>query len=210
MTIHFINIFSMLFAVSSFSLAAVEFTGAPQQVSVSGITIPVYPTAKVDGEELKLTGYGTRAKQIFLGLKANVYVAASYSTQPLESTNPMESVKAAKAKVIQLTFVRNLTSDEIRTSFEEALDKNGVDLNATPIQNIFAQFAFSLKAGQTVTLTGTQNATGSMEKLVIEVPGKTAQEEGKELATDFWRIWLGIPVDAEMGELKKALVGKGN
>lgn len=208
----FLTLFSIVFFASQASASIVEYAGNPVSVPASGQKVLVHPEAKLatpDGTlALKLSGHGIRTKSILL-VKVNVYLAASYVEDPkaLNSSDPLAGIQSSKGKILKLTLLRAMSGADIRSSFEESLDYNGVDLNETAIANVFEQFNFSGNAGDTFTLIG-YPGSGSLERLVIELPNKTIEEEGKDLSFNFWKVWFGKPLDSGLETLKKALTGK--
>lgn len=198
--------------VSSLSFgSAVELKGEVTNIDVSGTMMKVYPQATLNtpngAVNLNLTGYGIRQKSVAF-VKVNVYLATSYvdDSTALSANSPMDSLKAAKGRVIILDMLRTMTAQDIRTAFEEALDVNGVDVNAKAIQSVFSKFQGDLYAGDRILLASYPGER-SAETLVIELPKSNISEVGNFLGLDFWKIWFGEPVDALMGELKAKLSG---
>jgi len=122
--------------------------------------------------------------------------------------DPIEGLKKSEAKLLQMTFLRDISGLDLKTSFHDSLKANGVDVNKTSIQNLLSNFTFDLKAGQTGTMLAELSGTGGMEKLRVEIADKAFEESDNELGTDIWRIWFGKVTDADLEVLKKALLGK--
>jgi hypothetical protein len=212
---------SLLLIAVSFPLFAgslVEYSGNPTELKDSGKgmtdtgrVVKVYPTANLQKAkekfDLKLTGAGIRWKTVAI-MDVNVYAAAHYldSNLKMNVQNPIESVSNSKSKVMQMTFFRSLTSREIGEALKAALEKNNVDLKTQHMKAFFDQFEFSLSPGETMTLIGTKLANGE-EELVLEAPGKVIKGQGKNMATDVWKGYLGTPVDKGLEDLKSKLVG---
>ncbi len=199
------------FLAQSLIASVAEFKGAVKTVDISGKAVKVYSnltlTTANGPTQLKLTGYGIRQKSIGF-VKLNIYLATSYIDEEtiLSPSNPIDSLKNAKGRVIVLDLLRTLTAADIRTSFEEALDINAVDVNSKAIQSVFSKFTGDLKEGDRILLASYPGER-SLETLVIELPKTTIQETANLLGLDFWKIWFGEPVDALMGELKSKLTG---
>lgn len=209
------NIFLALVFLVSYSAfgALAEFQGTPKPITASGVTVNIYPEAKVkvgSGElTLKVTGAGVRKKAVVGPVKVNVYVIGSWVDAPEKLTpDPIEYFKTSQGKLLQMTFLRDISGLDLRTSFQESLEANNVDVNSTAIQNLLTKFTFDVKAGQTGVMLAELNATGTVEKIRVELADKAFEESDKELGTNLWRIWFGMPIDAEMELLKKALLGK--
>lgn len=205
-------------AFQVFAASAVEFSGAPTELKDTGKSmtdtgrvVKVFPKASLavgkNKLDLNLTGAGVRWKTVAI-MDVNVYAAAHYLDAGLkiDANKPMESVAAAKAKVIHMTFFRSLTSKEIGDALQAALEKNAVDLKAPHLKSFFSQFEFSVSPGESITLIGTKLPNGD-EQLILEAPGKTIQGQGKNIATDVWKGYLGTPVDKGLEDLKKKLTG---
>ncbi len=195
--------------VSSIAHAAsiVEFSGT--EAKVAGVKVLSDAKAKLPAGEvpLKLSGAGIRTKTKLL-LTFNVYVASSYVTdvQALRrAATPVEGVRQQNVKVLKLDMLRALSAAEIRQSFEEALELNGVNIDAAEIQDIFAQWKSAVKTGDSITMIGFEEA--KEDKIVIEVGGKTINSKGKDISFDFWKIWFGKGDDG-ITSLQKLLVGK--
>jgi hypothetical protein len=202
------SVFTFLVGASFGSV--VEFKGDVTNIDVSGTPMKVYPQATLTTlngtSNLKLTGYGIRQKSVAF-VKVNVYLATSYVDEGTTLSNsPIDSLKDAKGRVIVLDMLRTMNAQDIRSAFEEALDVNGVDVNAKAIQSVFSKFEGDLYAGDRILLAsypGERNA----ETLMIELPKSNISEVGNFLGLDFWKIWFGEPVDELMGELKAKLSG---
>ena len=210
-----------LFAVSFPLLAAslVEYSGPSKELkdagkgmTDTGRVVKVFSKATVGSGKTKidldLTGAGIRWKTVAI-MDVNVYAAANYfdAATQMNAANPMESAAAAKAKVMHMTFFRSLTSKEIGDALQAALEKNGVDLKAPHLKTFFSQFEFSLSPGESMTLIGTKLPNGE-EELVLEAPGKVIKGQGKNMATDVWKGYLGTSVDKGLEDLKAKLTGK--
>jgi hypothetical protein len=201
-----------------YAASLVEFSGTPTELKDAGKSmtdtgrvVKVFPGASItkgkEKMELKITGSGVRWKTVAI-MDINVYAAANYldSSLVINRQNPMESVANSKGKVMQMTFFRSLTSKEIGDALKAALEKNGVDLNAPHFKAFFGQFEFSMSPGDSMTLIGTKLPNGD-EELILEAPGKIIKGQGKNLATDVWKGYLGTPVDKGLEDLKNKLVG---
>lgn len=204
------NLFFVLIASTQLYAGIAEFAGTPKSVTASGVTVQVFPEAALNtGEQkinLKLTGFGIRKKPVFF-TKVNVYVAASYldDVSKVNLEQPLASIKDAKARVMQLTFLRNLSGAEIRQSMEEALILNDVDVNSAAFQTFFNSFNFDISAGQVMTVA-TFNKGGNLENVTIEVPTTRFSTEGNFVGLDLWKGWFGIPADDGLKELQPQLL----
>jgi hypothetical protein len=195
------------------SAAVLEGVGAPARTfDESGVKVPVYAevTPKLPGlpvGKLYLTGAGLREKKIAL-FHVNVYIAASYIDHAggLPAGAPMDGIQKSKVNALQLTFLRNLSAEQVRGAFVESLKKNGSDVTSPAIQGILSKLDSEMPKGSTLTLFGIEHA--ARQTLSIETPtGAVVTGDGPNLATQFWRIWFGEPADGGLEDLKAMLVG---
>lgn len=193
----------------------VEYTGEPKQLSASGVSVNIYPGAKVGEAQnvVRNAGSGLRWKMVTI-IKTNIYVASHYVDEAAHfgTEDPIETVKNVNDKVMQLTFVRALTAKDIRNAMETSLRNNKVAVDSPLFQDIFNQFDFNTKPGDTMTIVGEKQEDGT-EKLTIEfandhrMPAKVITGQAAGLATDFWKGWLGyVDFDAGLKELKPKLI----
>ena len=207
---------SILFSFRSWSSPNLQntviFQGTPTPCSLGGTTINIYPEALVNlptGEtvNLSLSGKGTRQKFLAI-VKVNAYIAIHYLDNPalLNAEQPIESLNSAGTRLMILQMVQNVTPEDIRAEFDDALDVNHVNLYSPEITALREQTTYYLDAGQRVYLTGYKTKTDNKEHILVFTEDKSIQEQGPTLVTDIWRVWLGIPVDPEMEALKKALL----
>lgn len=192
--------------------SAVEFTGTATVKTIAGINVQVFPTANVTVDEatipVRLSGSGVR-KKLVLFFTVDVYAATSYVEDPaqLQAANPMEGIRGSRAKVLQLTMLRNMSGADIRTAFEEALDLNAVDLNNPAVRSVLGRFNMEARPGDIFTVAGFTKANGE-QGVEIKFPSTTTQDSGTGLADDFWKVWFGTPIDDEMLTLQRALIGQ--
>jgi len=205
-------LFSLLVGLSAHA-SILEFQGTPlKKFEESGVQVPYYPEAVLKlpgvtpegGAKLQSTGAGLREKKIVF-VNVNVYLATSYMDGPAKlAEEPLETLKKAKFRAIQLTLLRDLDASKIRDAFKDSLESNSVDPKSPGMSALLAQISFDVKKGDTITFAGYQNADGS-QGVTYEAQGKTSKASGKGLADDFWSIWFGKPADGGLERLKKAL-----
>lgn len=190
----------------------VTFQGNPTPYSVGGTTVNIYPEALIhlptgDTVKLGLSGKGVRQKFMAI-VKLNAYVAIHYLDNPalLNAANPIESLNGARTRLMILQMIQNVTPEDIRAEFDDALDVNQVDLYSPEISALREQTTYYLDAGQRVYLAGYETKNDDKEHILVFTDDKSIQEQGTTLVSDIWRVWLGIPVDAEMAALKNSLL----
>lgn len=204
--------------ISAFTVDAsvVQNVGEPvKTIEASSVKVPVYgqlqltiPNSPVQDQAVYLTGAGKLQKS-FDTVKFDVYVGASYldSPQGISQTNTIESIAQAGAKVVQLTALVNLKASDIKTAITSGLNANSVDIAAPAVKSALDKITFDIPKGQTVSMVGYRNSDGT-ETLLLEAGTQTSMTTGPDLATTFWRVWFGVPVDADMALLKGQLIGK--
>lgn len=190
----------------------IQFSGTPINYVIGGSSLDIYPQASVTlptGEQVEFNLSGKGLRQKWLGIiKVNGYVAIHYLDNPsvLSAQDPIGSLSQAHRRLMVLHMLQNVSAEDIRAEFDDALDINGVDLNSPEIKSLREQTTYSLKAGERAYLVGHEVAGDSFENLLIYAPGKTITERGSTLVSDVWKTWLGIPMDQEMAALKKSLL----
>lgn len=187
--------------------AMIEGIGTPK-VTIEGV--PVFSEARVPsapGKTLKLTGAGVRKKKIVL-VKVDVYVAAHYLDPAVtwDAKNPMDAISKANVKVMELSFLRDVDSKKIREAFLSSLSTNKVDVESVAVKEVFGKLTFDIKDKQKLVLVG--QGTGANESLSFETPTGRHTVKGPSVASNFWRIWFGIPDDGGLEDLKEKLVGQ--
>jgi hypothetical protein len=192
----------------------IEGVGIPSQTfDESGVKVPVFAEVTPKAADLPptvaklyLTGAGLREKKVTL-FHVNVYIAASYidNASALSPAAPMDGLQKSKVNALQLTFLRNLSAEQVRGAFLESLKKNGADTTNPAIQEVLQKIDMELPKGSTMTLLGVSGI--GKETLWLETTKGLIHVEGPGLATQFWRIWFGEPADGGLEDLKKKLLG---
>jgi len=212
-----VNVFGLGLVVGSvvgLSVPLIQYPIQPQKVVSSGdFSIPVHDEVEVtvDGkpQRLHLTGAGLRKKTVFL-FTADVYVAANYMGDQggfaKQLGEGLDVVRKAKTKAIVLTFVRDVKGSQIRSSFEDALKENGIDLKSPPIKELFEKLTFDLPAKSTLSFVAS-SANPSEDIVTIEGPKEKFTLRGPKLAASIWSMWFGASADGGLSELKGQLMG---
>lgn len=166
--------------------------------------------ASVKKPEYSLVGKGIRKKKIAI-FSVKVYEAeffvSNLSLFKKEKVKPLEALAKMEGASIQLTFLRNLSSDQVRDSFSDALKANHVDPASPQMKEFFAQVVATEKfpEGKSVTLSA-DVAKGVLT--YVDVNGKMNEiHADQKFVIDLFSIWLGVPVDGGLADLKEALLG---
>ncbi len=165
-----------IFAQLAFG-SLVEFSGVPKNLSASGQTVKIYPSAVVAEEDpISLTGYGIRWKYVTI-IKTNIYAAAQYIDEGLafDTAAPLTTIADSKNEVMQMTFLRPVTAKEIENAMKLSLKNNGIDVTKPEFVAVFSKFDFNMNVGDTMTVIGQQNPEG--ETITIEVLGKVIESK---------------------------------
>lgn len=163
---------------------------------VEGHEIP--DTVTVAGQQLKLNGWGLRKKFV-----VKVYVGALYVASP--PANAEEVVKLDAPKAVRMTFLRDVSRDQIMDAFREGFEANtGRDAPAkfaAQLDRLSAALPGELKEGQVLEVawapgTGSIVRTGQSEVTI----------EGKDFSDALFRNWFGPKPPNE--DLKRRMVGR--
>lgn len=205
----------LIYANADAAEPILKFIGEPSSaISAGGLMVPVfdeakgfYPGGPVDGTPLFLTGAGIRRKKVSF-VTVDVNVAASYidSTGGISQNDPLGTLSNTEVKAMALTMVRDVTADQIKSSFTDALKANQVDLNKPGIKKLINEITFGAAKGETVMILGL--GKNQPEKVILETStGKHIEASDDGVSLDLWRCWFGTPVDSLMADLKKKLIG---
>lgn len=197
-----------LFASSLFSMTLVP-SGASKQTILE---VPIYSEMQAslpwEGKKVPfyLTGAGVRTKKVVL-LKVDVYVAASYLDQKggISKQNPMQTISQSRGKAMVLTFLRDIDKEKIRETFTEALLNNDVDIQLPEVKKFLTGVQFDIKEKDQWVFLGYRMPEGS-EMLLLETPKGKIEGKGKNLATQFWKMWFQKPIDNGVESLKEKLL----
>ncbi len=193
--------------------SVISFVGEPDpnlEIKVGNITVPVHREADVtvgDPPTVRrvfLSGVGIRYKKI-LFMTVPVYTAAHYiDIIPISEENPMETIGASATKAMYMTALRDITSDQMRSAFEEALDINGVDLQEPCLAGLLDELEFDLPIEATGIMVGYQSS--APDNILVEAPDRVVERHCNTISYDWWKVWFAIPVDDEMAKLKQKLI----
>lgn len=223
-----------LFLISGIASAAVHFdldksVPAVGQVTSGNITVPVFPKATLtqDGKAtpLQLTGKGTRTKVEFF-FPVDLYAVANYVSTDVSTIDPklgkeavLKAVREAPIKALQLTLSFNLSADQIKTAFLEALKKNKIPTDSGPMKTLVEQINDNTVTNDVITITSVPKDANT-ELVTVDMELQTSRDgetlptprhvvgsaEGPRLSQDFWKIWFGIPVDDKLVTLQNQLL----
>jgi hypothetical protein len=174
-----------------------HFAGAAE---VEGVKVPDRVTVGDTGPEVVLNGAGLRTRAFF-----RVYVGALYLQQKKTAADAVLADTGAKR--IALHLLRDLTSEQLLSAFNDGLKSNHapaelakLDAQVKQLEGIFAAVK-EAKSGEVILL---DYVPGSGTRVVVNRDTK-GTIPGEDFNRALLRIWLGErPVDAA---LKKAMLG---
>jgi hypothetical protein len=161
-----------------------------------GVRLP--DTVTVGDKTLVLNGLGVREATVF---NVNVYVAGLYLEA--KTKNPADIIGSdAKAKRLDLVFVRDVDKGDITKAWREGFENNGGDMKALGSRlGQLNAWMEDLKERDVLSFTYVPD-TG----VTVSVKGKTKGTiGGADFARALFSIWLG-PKPPNSG-LKKGLLG---
>jgi hypothetical protein len=162
----------------------------------NGIEVKIYGevTATIPGMDKPInlfkTGYGPRKKKLGV-VTAPLYVMESFidNKNALDSNQPLTSLRDSKVKALRLSIVFPLTAGQLRQSFTEGLERNGV-LNKPVIKRLVESIKSGLTPRQVATFVSVTK--GNVDDVYITLPNDVLHEDSENLGQDFWSIWFGI------------------
>lgn len=166
------------------------------QQEIDGYSMAFPKKITSDGVSLCWKGGGLRKKKVLI---------ASVKVYELQSYGPCGTKQFPQ--VLSLKFLRDIDREKIRSSFKEALDKNGVaTTKASPLGDLLAQWNTDMKEHETLWLVAYETKAGQWVELDAGKGGIRA--EGPTVANDLWKIWYGKPADSGLEELRSHLLSE--
>lgn len=151
----------------------------------------------VNINKLQPTGSGIREKKILL-FYVDVYKLESFASEK-------KSIENSKEKALKLTLLRDLKNSDIVKSFSERLEKNEINITDPNIQQIFKSIPAEVKKGEVINFLG-EKLANNQEQLTVQFPNHNLIVNGKNLVTNFWKIWFGkTEDDSGLQKLKEQL-----
>lgn len=201
---------SLFGLMSIFSLAAVAIpTPVGTSIKEVGEGLQLPTEIKVSNDSLCWTGSGIRKKKVVVA-KFSVYRLDSYlecSAVPKDGDLKPAIALAARQWALKLTFLRDVDSEKVRSSFKEALEANQIDLsNTSPVSQMLEKIKTDLKEGNVVWLAGKKDT--KEEVLEIVLPTETLRTSSASIASDFSKIWFGSTKESTMEDLQAAILSR--
>lgn len=181
-----------------------------------GINISVGGTATVDQKAYPLTtiGSGVRFKKVFFNIK--VYVAqllVGDSAKFVKTEDgALGSLDQQTAVAMHLTFLREVPMDKLVSAFEEGFAANNVDMSSADIMQFMSlvQAGGAGEEGGQLSIVIVRSSNGD-ETLTYEVersrnPYSGSMKGSSGLAKKVFALWLGVPADDFLAQLKTELL----
>jgi hypothetical protein len=184
-------------------------------VNKESVNISLGASVNLDGALYDVTtvGSGLRKKKVVL-VPIKVYIAQLMLNDPnvFEKTDALASIGKQTSVVMHLTFLRDVPADNIRESFQSSLDANGVPASDPDIVTFMTMVndVGAAESGSTLTIFTTKQSDGSEtvalenKKGTVTVMKTMAGSAG--LTHKLMSIWLGVPADDYLTELKAELL----
>ncbi len=178
--------------------------------SIEGVTLGDRATlTKTDDTQVNLVnaGFGVRVKKVAL-MNVKIYVAQLFVSEldrlDKAADRILSSLDAQTAAMLKITLIRNVTGEQIKESFESALQANSVDTKRADMQNFFnVVMKYSPEVGDSYDFV----SLDTNHLLMIFNSASGTKSDVVELRTsDIWSIWFGVPADAGMKKLKDAIL----
>jgi hypothetical protein len=198
------------------SVADPSITDKVSEITFEDVHISSYSSLLSQGKttDLKMVNHGIRKKKVFGLATVKVYVVEFFAADPskLDKTEDgiLNSLKKAGAVELKLTMSRDLAGTKITSSFKEALEHNGLDINnlSKEMSELMTELSSvkEFEKGQSFSLLATWKDT-TATLFIKRADGSIKTITGNEVfATDLFAIWFGKPADDKLAELKKSLI----
>ncbi len=180
---------------------------------VSGIKMSKAASVKVDQYNVNLTqvGAGLRTKKVLVS-NVKVYTAEVFVSEAnvvvKSDADLLASVAKAKTAVVQLTFLRAVEAEKVQVSFRDALVANGVDTESAEVKQLFGYMVAGGEAKDkgTMTFVTNKNSDGTETLYYEDTNGKVSSVIGQDLTKKIFSMWLGVPADDGLKQLKAELL----
>ena len=166
-----------------------------------------------------LTGTGVMRKPILFLFPVTAYIASHYLSDS-KAAIPSEwesTFRLSDLRVLSLRFLRDISLDKMRDGFQDALRVNHLNPKSDRYRKVFSSFTENFSQGDILYLVGycprPQESKGSANSedhvyFVLRHGKKVTlvEDTGVGLASDYWKIWFGVPAHEGLKNLKSLLL----
>lgn len=155
-----------------------------------------------------LVGAGLRSKKVvFVNVK--VYVGQFFVAHPesFNKSQALDSASSQSALAMQMTFLRDVESEKVMTSFEDSFKANGIDLKDETVAKILSavRSGGDVKTGKKISLAAFKKEKTDL--VLIETPnGQITEISGEGLTRKVLSLWLGKTTDSGVEDMKKEIL----
>lgn len=180
--------------------------------SIEGVNLGSSATLNLGGStKLDYIGAGLRTKKVLVST-VKVYVAQIFMDNAGKfvrtDSGATASISDMKAGAVRLTFLRNVDAPTVQTSFKDAFNANGVDVNNKGVAEFLAAVRAGSDASQGKSMNIAMKREGAGVTLVYEnTKGGSSTIKGDSgLFKAVMSIWLGNPADSGLATLKSSIL----
>jgi hypothetical protein len=184
---------SLILTLPAFMLSASLSSGVAHAANAPKMP----PTVDVLGKTLQLNGAGLRTATVF---RFKVYEAGLYLQR--RSSNAQQILNSQDPKAIRLTFLRDVSSNQVHDAWKEDFKKN-CETNCAALQPLFDQLVSKMpeaKNGDIFAYIFTNKGIH-----IIRNGKEVDHADNPQLAKEILSFWLGKAPPSP--ELKQAMLG---
>ena len=210
------TLFALTLVTSIFAQAAL-MTFEPGTLQLEGVNLNKTATVndaqgRPSALKLDLLGAGLRNKTVFLIGSVKVYIAQLFSDNKgayARDEKALASLVANSKEVsLKISMLRTVVASELAVSFRTALQKNNYAISGE-LQTLLGIVENSADGvqGKSLTLLMVKAADGKTNVYYEDTSGAQKSFVGSaEIMTKIMSIWLGVPADDGLTQLKKQLL----
>ena len=186
----------------------------PEEIPEEKETASNNPQPSSSPRKLQFVGEATRTVYPFNPIRYpffRIYKLEFYvlDLESFDKKKTLESLKKQQATLIQMTALNTMDEkrgQNLRQSFKEGLERNGVDITQSHIEDFFDYIDVEAKKGEAFFFKGLRSE--DMETLEVRAPNKEPLLISKpNIIRDIYSIWLGnTDGNEDLDKLKKEIL----
>jgi hypothetical protein len=180
--------------------------------TIEGVSIGSSATLSIGGStRLDYIGSGLRTKKVLVST-VKVYVAQLFMDNAGKfvrtSGGAASSVGEMKAGAVRLTFLRGVDAATVQTSFKDAFNANGVDVNNKGVSEFLSavRAGADAKQGRSMNISMKRDAGGVTLVYENTNGGERTIKGDSSLFRAIMSIWIGNPADSGLATLKSSIL----